>query len=383
MNLASATIYALEVPFVEEFRHTIKARTASDAVIVRVRGADGAEGFGEGLARPYVTGESTEVVLRHLQEVLWPRLAGSELPVPTSAGELSRLLALLSELIPVRGDETVVAYNASRSALELAVVDCALRTSGLSLGDCLPPQRQTVTYSGVITAGSVDGTRKRARQMKVMGLTCVKVKVGMGEDLGRLQAIREVMGPAVGLRIDANGAWSVDEAVVALERMAPFRLEAVEQPIPRGDPTELAMLRWRSPIPIMVDESLVTEADADALIAANACQLFNIRISKCGGLGPSLAIAERAQKAGIQIQVGSQVGETAILSAAGRHVAAWLPKVAFVEGSFGGLLLAQDVSRESVSFGFGGEAAILKGPGLGIEVLEERLRKYARQLVEL
>ena len=83
------------------------------------------------------------------------------------------------------------------------------------------------------------------------------------------------------------------------------------------------------------------------------------------------------------VQVGSQVGETAILSAAGRHLAAALPAVAFVEGSYGTLLLAEDVSIETVRFGHRGEAPILSGPGLGIRVVEERLRRRAVAVREL
>jgi muconate cycloisomerase len=98
---------------------------------------------------------------------------------------------------------------------------------------------------------------------------------------------------------------------------------------------------------------------------------------------PSLAIAQLAQQAGMHIQIGSQVGETAILSALGRHLAAWLPETSFVEGSFGGLLLTQDISAESVSFGFAGEAPVLNGEGCGVEVLPDRLDKYTTQTISL
>jgi len=94
-------------------------------------------------------------------------------------------------------------------------------------------------------------------------------------------------------------------------------------------------------------------------------------------------MARRAARAGIQVQVGSQVGETAILAAAGRHLAAALEDVAFVEGSYGTLLLTEDISADGVRFGHRGEAPLLTGPGLGIRVLEERLHKYARKIVSL
>ncbi len=146
---------------------------------------------------------------------------------------------------------------------------------------------------------------------------------------------------------------------------------------------EMAMLRREVDVPLMADESLVTLRDAEQLIEAKAADFFNIRISKCGGLARSHKLAKYAQQAGVRLQVGSQVGETAILSAAGRHFAAALDNVDFVEGSYGTMLLAEDVTNDPVRFGYRGEASVLTGPGLGIAVLEDRLRKYATAIVEL
>jgi muconate cycloisomerase len=137
------------------------------------------------------------------------------------------------------------------------------------------------------------------------------------------------------------------------------------------------------PIPVVVDESLVTTADADDLIEQRAVDMFNIRVSKCGGLWRSLDIAQRAFRAGIAVQVGAQVGETAILSAAGRLLASSLHDTMFVEGSYGTLLLVEDVATEEVRFGRRGEGRVLGGPGLGLSVLEDRLRKHSDASVEL
>jgi len=133
----------------------------------------------------------------------------------------------------------------------------------------------------------------------------------------------------------------------------------------------------------MADESAVTLEDAAALFAFHAVDYVNVRVSKCGGLTRSAAIAARAAAHGVAVQVGSQVGETSILSAAGRHLAASLADVAFVEGSFGTLLLTEDVTVESVRFGHGGAAPLLTGPGLGIRVREPQLRRWAHAVQEL
>jgi muconate cycloisomerase len=238
-----------------------------------------------------------------------------------------------------------------------------------------------VTYSGVVTAGPLDRAARHARRMRAIGLQHVKVKVGFDDDIERVRAVREALGPEASLRLDANGAWSFERAVEVLRAVAPLGIAAVEQPLPRG--ADLPRLRATVPVPLMADESLVTLADAEALIAEAAVDLVNVRVSKCGGLARSLAIATRAAEAGLGVQVGSQVGETAILAAAGRHLAATLPEVAFVEGSFGTLLLAEDVSVDSVRFGHRGEAPLLTGPGLGIRVVEARLRSRSVTVHEL
>jgi L-alanine-DL-glutamate epimerase-like enolase superfamily enzyme len=337
MKLVAATLYALRIPFVESFSHSARERRWSDSVVVRVRDDAGAEGFGEGSPRPYVTGETVESMLDHLASELWPRVAHREVP---PADDLEAVDLWLPET-HIAG---ALAPHASRAAFEMAVLDCTLRRAGR-------PH--------------------------------IKLKVGFEDDVARVTLVREALGPEASLRLDANGAWTFERAVEVLTAVAHLGIAAVEQPLPRGPVEGLARLRQAVPVPIMVDESLVTRTDAEALIAARAADFFNVRVSKCGGIARSRALASAALAARVGVQVGSQVGETAILSAAGRHLAAALPAVEFVEGSFGTLLLAEDVSLESVRFGYRGEAPILTGPGLGIRVVEERLRRRAVTVREL
>ena len=121
----------------------------------------------------------------------------------------------------------------------------------------------------------------------------------------------------------------------------------------------------------------MTAADAQQLVAHEAIDLFNIRLYKCGGIGPCLELAAYAREHGLGYQVGAHVGETALLSAVGRHFAAHLGDARFVEGSYGTLLLTEDLSRTSLRFGHQGKGTLLKGPGLGVDILEERLEGYA------
>jgi muconate cycloisomerase len=136
-------------------------------------------------------------------------------------------------------------------------------------------------------------------------------------------------------------------------------------------------------IPVMADESLVTVDQAQRLVDLGACDFFNIRLSKNAGISGSMAIAQLARQAGVKIQVGAQVGETGILSAAGRTFAAHLPALAFAEGSFGTWLLAEDVTFENVAFGYGGRAPLLKTRGLSVTVKEDALERLATAKTQL
>lgn len=380
MRITGGKIYALQIPFVEIFAHSTKERKYSDSFVVRLFAEDGTEGFGEGAARPYVTGETVETSVEFIKNQIFPAICEknyAEIKTGTDA-----LDAIAESLPPLNSSDGFIP-NAARAAVETALIDCLLKSQKLPLAAILPPKYEFVTYSGVITAGAIEKAIRHARRFKFFGFKQIKIKIGDAESISRVAAIREAVGDGVSLRVDANGAYSVEDAIEISKRLAPYKIDAFEQPVPRGNLDDLKKIKKVSPIPVMVDESLVSLKDAENLIEASACDFFNLRISKCGGIFNTLKIARLAKRAGIRLQVGCQVGETAILSAAGRHLAAYLENVEFVEGSFGKLLLAEDISRNSISFGHGGRAPLLRGIGLGVEAREDILEKYAPRAINL
>lgn len=382
MRIIEATIYGLQIPFVESFNHSTQARRFSDSIVVRLKSEDGTIGYGEGVARAYVTGETVETSLAHITNKLLPAILEKDFeplaPGPDPVAALSPVDEALPEEVSANG---VIAWNAARCAVELALIDCLLKKQKLSLSQVLPPARSVVSYSGVITSGSVEKAVQHAKFFKLFDIRQLKIKIGEDQTRERVAAVREVVGAGVSLRLDANGAYDVQQALRTLSELSAFDIATIEQPIERGNPADLAAVKKQSQIPLMVDESLVTLADAEALIEAGACDYFNLRISKCGGITRTLKLARMAERAGLKTQLGSHVGETAILSAAGRHVAAHLGNLSFVEGSYGQLLLSEDLAQDSISFGHGGRARLLRGPGLGVKVREEILCKYARTVI--
>ena len=383
MKIHSAHIYALRIPFKNSFTHNLKKRESCDSIIVKLVADNGVSGFGECAPRPYVTGESVSSCIHRIQNTLLPKLAGYDFPENQIEKEPMILLSEISEMLPDEGQNEVIAWNASKAAIELALVDCLLKYGRKSAAAMLPPVHETIIYSAVITAGSIEAIKKIAMQCKQYAFKHIKIKVGIGDDYARVAAVREIVGDAVSLRIDANGAYDVKGALSLIRSVQPLRIDCIEQPVSRGDINALAQVKVDSPVQIMADESVITSGDAEALIDNNACDLFNLRISKNGGFFKTLKIADMARQAGIGLQLGCQVGETAILSAAGRHLAAYMPDLKFTEGSYGTLLLEEDITRESIQFGHGGKAPLITGDGLGINVNEDILEKYAEKTISV
>jgi muconate cycloisomerase len=383
MRIVSAQIYALRIPFKIPFSHKLMTRSYSDSVVVKLTADSGESGYGEGLPRPYVTGEKVSSCLDHIQRVLLPQVGQHDFKEPGSHTGPMALLSEIDALLPYGENGSVIAFNASRAAIELALIDLLLKQNKKCLGSLILPHTESVTYSAVITADSTDMVRMIALKCRGYGIKQIKIKVGMGDDHDRIAAVRDAVGESVSLRVDANGAFDIKEALALISSIQPFTIESIEQPLPRGDVNALAHVKKNSPILVMTDESLITEEDAAELIEKEACDLFNLRISKNGGVYRTVRLAEMAREAGIGFQLGCQVGETAILSAAGRHAAAYLNDAKFVEGSYGRLLLEEDIADESVQFGYAGKAPLLTGPGLGIRVREDLLQKYADKTIQV
>jgi muconate cycloisomerase len=365
--VASIELFTATLPFRFAFGHSLATRRSSENVYVRVTLDDGTPGYGEGVPRDYVTGETAASALTALSERLAPEVLGRDVG---SVDDVPRLLHSAPH-----GD------SAAYCALELAVLDAFGRHSGCSVSQWLgPAPADRVRYDAIIPFGGLPHLAVVGALVRGLGFRNAKLKVGrdVDRDVRKLQLLRRVLGPRVDIRVDANCAWTADEAVAAVERFKPFGISSVEQPVAADDIAGLQRVTALTEEAVIVDESLCSVGDARRLTAGAACDAFNIRVSKCGGLLSSLEIAGVARESGLRCVVGAQVGESGILSAAGRHLAAAIPNVMFVEGSAGRLLLEEDLTRESVLPGRGGWARAFAGPGLGVHVDVDRFHRLSR-----
>lgn len=384
LPISKLTIWPLALPMRRPFRHAAAERIVADPVIVELELADRTVGYGETHARPYVTGESVADVLATIRELI-PLLVEAR---PANFGEAMEFASALPLV-----DQQERPITAARAAVELAVLDAYSRAFARPL-DALPGwldeawmgrpgSRDTARYGGVVSSANARRVPWRLRQMRLLGLRHFKLKVGDDEDDQRVRAAARTLrrgldSGRITLRLDANGAWDLDQAAERLARWQDLPILCAEQPLPKhAGAAEWGELACRTTVPLMADESLVTFADAEALAAAQGAAWFNIRISKNGGLFPALRLAALARRNQIDFQLGCMVGETSILSAAGRWFLQLVPGVQLVEGSFGKFLLREDVTAKSLRFGFGGRWQPMTGPGLGVTPDRGRLQRLS------
>lgn len=380
MKIVELTAFHVRIPLRKPIRHASHTRSETDNLVVRCVLEDGTEGYGEGVPREYVTGETIDSAIALLKS---SDLAGQLADCGDFAGAAAGAERLRLREVP--GDERRCQGNAARCALELAWLDAYGQHFGepvsavtrLLASDLHEPKTQ-VRYSGAITSASRGlKIRMAVWRLWVYGFRQVKVKVGITgqDDVYRLGFIHSRLGKKVDLRIDANEAWSPGNVVERIRELEPFGITSVEQPLPHADAGVLAEVRKQVAVPIMLDESLCGMVDAEQARAEGLCDLFNLRLSKCGGFIPSLRLAQYARQHKLGYQLGCQVGETAILSAAGRHFASSVAGIRYLEGSYDKHLVREALGKRDITFGWGGKAPALPGPGLGVRIDPDALAR--------
>lgn len=354
----------MEWPFRRPIRHNLAEISSSANLIVRLEDENGQAGFGEGIPRPYVTGETIAAATTALRQSLVPLLLGQTIPAESALG-------FISGVCPEKDLDLV---PAATCALEIALWDLAGRHLGQPAAHLLgTPTRDSLIYSGVIPITSPDELPGLLAMIKPWQFTEMKLKVGTRHDREITALIRQSLGQGIRLRVDANAAWTADYAVEQIHRLAPYHIEAVEQPVAKDDLKGLAQVTHRIDSLVIADESICTRTDATRLVEAGAVGAFNLRLSKCGGPWRTQRLLTLARNAGVKTMLGCQVGELGMLSAAGRHFAVVNPDLLYLEGCLTRFIMDGDIITTDLTFGPGGLARPITKPGLGIEVQEKLL----------
>ncbi len=248
------------------------------------------------------------------------------------------------------------------AAIDLALWDLAGRRTGRPVASLLtdtPAASVPVnaTLSALDRATAADQAAQAVRQ----GFSCLKVKVGLGDDAGRVAAVRASAGPHVALRLDANGAWSVEQAVRNIEALSPVGLELIEEPV--HGLAAVREVRGRVATRVAIDETAAEHGALTAGVADAVC----LKVSRCGGIAGLLAAASLVRASGAEVYLASTLDGPLGVAAAIHAAAALASRGPMPACGLATLAMFDGLSDQLASVH--GEIRVPDGPGLGVEPL--------------
>jgi muconate cycloisomerase len=363
MILEEIIVRRVELPFSREFSHARKRRHSAKNIVVEVVADRGTiRGYGEGAPRPYVTGESQSTAVEGVLVFLY------NIAFPWEVERVSGIWDFL-EILP-QGKE----HNAAICALEMALLDAFGKSQGRSLmgyfdGGSLT---DTITYGAAIPVAGREGIVEISTLIKNLGIQHLRVKVGgdISENRQTLELVHSILGKTNALRVDANCAWTARQAFDHLTLMKEYAVKVIEDPMDpeTHDTGDFSREAGKMGITLMADESVCSFQDLERTISEGHVGMINVRLSKCGGFMKSMKIINRLREKGLSFQIGCQLGESGLLSAAGRALGLLCGDAVYYDGSYDALLLGENITSEDVCFGPGGKAGPLGGAGLGVSV---------------
>jgi muconate cycloisomerase len=343
------------------------SHVTSPFLIVKVHTDEGIVGLGEASCTPRWSGEDQFTAAHFINEYFTALLTGED---PTQIEACSKLFM------------PAVANNPfTKAAVEMALWDIAGKAAGKPVHELLGGKcREFVPTKFSVSGRPPDEAAAIARWAIAQGFTAMKVKVGIDPDgdVERVRAVRTAVGPQTHIGVDANGGWgTADVAIPTIERLREFDIYFVEQPVPAAAFFEMARVRAAAAaarLPIVADESCYTLADARNLAEAKAADVLSIYVGKAGGIAPAGEIATLGR---LPATIGSNL-ELGIGSAAMTHLALAMPTVVaetFPCDIIGPMFYEDDILAEPLPIK-GGEARVHERPGLGVELDDEKVKKY-------
>jgi O-succinylbenzoate synthase len=358
----------LTLPLVRPFETSLGRTDARELILVHVRG-EGEAGWGECVAdvHPYYSAETTVTAWYVLRDHVAPRVLGVLFSHPSD---------ILPALSQIRG------HRMAKAAVEMACWDLFSRQQRQPLGRLLGGVRREIA-SGVSIGiqGSMEELADRIAEERAAGYRRIKIKVKPGWDEGVVEFVREKFGDALPLMVDANGAYRFEDAE-RLSRLDRFGLMMIEQPLDDEDVLEHSRLQARLATPVCLDESIVSARRAEEAMALGACRVVNIKPGRLGGHAESIQVHDVCARHKVPVWHGGML-ETGIGRMHNVHLASLenfsLPgDIASSRRYF-----APDLIEPAVEVSPDGTIPVPDAPGLGVEVVEDRVERATRERLTL
>jgi len=350
--IESITVCSVDLPLVADFVTSRKIYSTLPYVIIEVTSSSGIKGYGEARESVQITGETIESITGMIKYRFAPKLKGMN---PFDIEMIHHVMNCVC-----------CGNSAAKSAVDLAMYDLMGKISHQPVCRLMGGREQTeVETSKAIGVGRLKAVVEEAESLVAQGFSILKIKTGVDPDgeIRMIREIREVVGPDIRLKLDANQGWTLREAVKVVRAVEDLDIEVVEQPLPAWDLKGSAQLRQLITPPVMLDEGIHSPSDVIRIIAAGAADMINIKLIKTGGLYPAQAVNAVSEAAGLVCQIGSL--DTSIGSAAAAHLAMAKYNVQYAE-IVGPLRLKQDAA-DGMTISKG-KVSLLEKPGFGISI---------------
>jgi muconate cycloisomerase len=340
----------------------------ADNILVRVEADNAVVGWGEAASAPTMTGETVESMMA---AVAYLAAAVEERPAEDIAGTVAAMATRM------------YANQAAKAAIEMALHDLVGRATGRPAHALLGgKQRSRMAILGVISTGELASDLREAERKKADGYSAFKIKVGIDKPLidgERTRRVCEILGREALISSDANQGWSADEAVQYVRAVADAGLDFFEQPVHADDIDGMAAVAVAAAdIAIGADESIHSLADIRRHHERGAARGVSLKTIKLGGMRAVMEAGRLCDRLGLNVNVSAKTGESSIACAAATHIAAALPQIAW------GLTLSNegltdDATARPIRIEHG-HVEVSDRPGLGIDVDEDRVRRYRRDV---
>lgn len=365
MKITRVEPIVVSVPYRHRERSTRVQRDGVTAVLVRIATDEGLVGWGESCV-----GSNVESVYEVVRSAV-PYLVGRN-PWNTEA--------IAADFFgTAHWYNRVMTGNFAYCGIDMALWDLCGKACGQPLYNLFGgPVRRSVDYFCYLAWGSPGDVAAQARRGVAMGYTVFYVKVGIdvAAELPMIAALREAIGPARKIRIDANGAWSPNEAVRYLAEFDHYRIDFAEQPVWPDPIRNMAELRLRTPVALAANEGLWRVPDVLEVIRARAADVLCFSSTWVGTLAQFHRLSHLAHLEGLRVCRHTH-GELGLMAAAHHHVCLTLPNL--VDGNQQTAeMMEEDVLTEALPIASGPTWGVPRGPGLGVEVDEAKVEKYHR-----
>ena len=367
LKIERVEVFSVAMPLIGTFTSAGVSKNATKCVVVRLTASDGTIGISSidpsSVAKSPNTGPELAAAIR---ERIAPAIVGQD---PTN---INRMLEILDKLTPTQ--------PGAGAGVELACVELTCRMQGVPLYAYLGGAVQTsVQFNGWIGELPPEEAATEAKRWLKAGFRSAKIKVGSGveADATRVAAVREAVGAAMKLRIDANMQYDADTSLRLCRMVKEFDLQLFEQPVSKNDLAGMARVRREGGIPVMADESVSDHASLLAVIKADAADYVKFGIKQAGGITRAARMLATAEAAGVPVVIGHGFGldpstlAEIMLAASSRNV---LPGLECV----GPLKVTDTIATTRLDIS-SGSIPLPAGPGLGISLDQGKLEQYRLQ----